>query len=408
MSGYSKNIRLQWVGYLSVRLSSSSQIEFSADNRTVRTDPSGAALLDLFQKPTTIAESADELARRLAGRQAWLAAMASILNLRRAGLLVDADAPPPPQISNRPGGWDGGKVHISMLNDRRRTASFLAAIREVVRPGDVVVDVGTGTGVLAIAAAQAGAARVYAVEATGIGKLAEANFRANGLQDRITLVPGWSMHVTLPERADVLVSEVIGNDPFGEQVINITADARTRFLKPDARMVPRRVNVFALPVAVPDRMIRRYLFTPKVLEAWRSWYGVDFGALAGSDPSSFSFFVNPKRLRGCALAAPILVAAVDLNTIVSSTVAADRVFAAPSSGRLNGVSIYFELELASGVRLSTHPDQVEQTCHWAHRVWVLSEPLVLEAGAHYRLTYHHKVVGEPDGVLVTPVPPHCG
>ena len=299
-------------------------------------------------------------------------------------------------------------MHIAMLNDRRRTASFLAAIRRVVRPGDVVVDVGTGTGVLAIAAAQAGAARVYAVEATGIGKLAEANFRANGLQDRITLVPGWSMHVTLPERADVLVSEMIGNDPFGEQAIEITADARTRFLKPDARMVPRRVSVFALPVAVPDRMIRRHLFTPEVLEAWRSLYDIDFGALAGSDPSSFSFFVNPKRLRGCALADPILVAAVDLDTTVSSTVAADHVFAAPSYGRLNGVSIYFELELASGVRLSTHPDQVEQTCHWTHRVWALPEPLVLEAGAHYRLTYHHEVVGEPDGVRVAPVPPHCG
>ena len=406
MSGYSKNIRLQWVGDLSVRLSFLSQIEFSADNRTVRTDPSGAALLDLFQKPTTIAESADELARRLAGRQAWLAAMASILNLRRAGLLVDAECPP--RISNRPDGYDAGRVHIAMLNDRRRTASFLAAIRRVVRPGDVVVDVGTGTGVLAIAAAQAGAARVYAVEATGIGKLAKANFRANGLQDRITLVPGWSMHVTLPERADVLVSETIGDDPFSEQAIEITADARTRFLKPDARMVPRRVSVFALPVAVPDRMIRLHLFTPEVLEAWRSLYDIDFGALAESAPSSFSFFVNPKRLRGCALADPILVAAVDLDTTVSSTVAADRVFAAPSSGRLNGVSIYFELELAPGIRLSMHPDQVEQTCSWTQRVWVLLEPLVLEAGAHYRLTYHHEVVGEPDGVLVTPIPPHCG
>ena len=40
-------------------------------------------------------------------------------------------------------------------------------------------------------------------------------------------------------------------------------------------MVPHRVNVFALPVSVPNRMIRRHLFTPEVLEAWRSWYGID-------------------------------------------------------------------------------------------------------------------------------------
>lgn len=222
---------------------------------------------------------------------------------------------------------------------------------------------GTGTGALEIAAAQAGTARVYAVEAAGIGKLAEANFRANGLQDRITLVPGWSMHVTLPERADVLVSEMIGNDPFGEQVIKITADARTRLLKPGSRMLPSRVNVFALPIAVPNRTIRRHLFTSEVLDTWRSWYGIDFGAMAGGDTSSFSFFVNPKKLRGCALTDPVLVAAVDLDTAGSSTVAADRLFAAPSSGRLNGVLIYFELELAPGCLVSTHPDKVERTCH---------------------------------------------
>ena len=84
----------EWVGDLHVRLSSSNTVEFSVDNRTVRTGPSGAALLDLFQKPTTIAEAADALTRRLTGRQAWIAAMVSILNLRRTGLLVDTDGVP--------------------------------------------------------------------------------------------------------------------------------------------------------------------------------------------------------------------------------------------------------------------------------------------------------------------------
>ena len=297
------------------------------------------------------------------------------------------------------------RFHIDMLDDRQRVTSFLAAIRQVVRPGDVVVDIGTGTGVLAIAAAQAGAARVYAVEATDIGKLAEANFRANGFEDRITLVTGWSMNVELPERADVLVSEIIGNHPFGERVVEITDDARTRLLKPNARMVPHRVNVFALPVALPDSIIRRYLFTPERLETWRSGYGLDFGALAGSTPSSFSFSVRPWKLRGCALADPVLVAAADLRTEKSSAITADRPFAATASGRLNGVMIYFDLDLAPGVRLSTHPDRVDQTCHWALHVWVLPDPLMLKSGGRYRLTYHHGMRDQPDGVRVAPAAP---
>ena len=390
MPGLSSNTRLRWIEDLRIRLDSSRNVvEFSAGSRTVRTTPPGAALPDLFRKPTTMAEAAAELNRRMAGRAARMEVTLGIMELYSAGLLVDDADGTPPRISSRSESWGGGRVHIALLNDRRRTEGFLAAIREVVRPGDVVVDLGTGTGVLAIAAAQAGAARVYAVEATGIGKLAEANFRANGLQDQITLVPGWSMTVDLPERADVLVGELIGNDPFDEQIIESAADARARFLKPDARMVPRRVNVFALPVTVPDRMIRRHLFTPEVLEAWRSWYGIDFGALARSAPSSLSFPVSPSKLCGCALADPVLVATTDLPTKPSSPPAADREFVASVPGRLNGVMIHFELELAPGIRLSTHPDRADRRCNWAHRVWVLPEPLPLEPGARYRLTWRH-------------------
>ena len=404
MPGSSKNTRLQWVGDLHLHLASSNEVKFSAGNRTASVQPSGSALLEIFQKPTTIVEAAEALNRRVAGRGAWIDATTAIITLRRAGLLVDADEEGA-KVRDRPGGYDEAGIHIALLNDRQRTASFLAAVRQVVRPGDVVVDIGTGTGVLAIAAAQAGAARVYAVEATGIGKLAEANFRANGFEDRITLVTGWSMNVELPERADVLVSELIGDHPFGERVIEVTADARRRLLKPDARMIPRHINIFALPVAVPDRMIRRHLFTQEHLETWHSWYGMDFGALARSTPPSFSFSVNPWELRGRALADPVLVAAADLRTEESRAITADCNFTATASGRLNGVVISFDLDLAPGVRLSTHPDRVDQTFHWKHWVWVLPDPPMLEPGARYRLTYRYRVVDQPNSVRVVPAAP---
>jgi predicted RNA methylase len=105
-------------------------------------------------------------------------------------------------------------LHLALLNDRRRTTSFLDTIATVVRPGDVVVDVGTGTGVLALAAARAGARHVYAIEMGGIADCAEGLFEASDASDRITLVRGRSLDVRLPERADVLVCELIGHAPL--------------------------------------------------------------------------------------------------------------------------------------------------------------------------------------------------
>ncbi|PYJ79683.1 MAG: hypothetical protein DME69_03705 [Verrucomicrobia bacterium] len=100
--------------------------------------------------------------------------------------------------------------HASMLNDRRRTSSYLASIRDVVKPGDIVVDIGTGTGILAIAAVHAGARHVYAIEEARIARVARALFEANGMTDPITLIRGRSTEVRLPQRADVLICELIG------------------------------------------------------------------------------------------------------------------------------------------------------------------------------------------------------
>ena len=400
-----KNVPLSWAEGLCVELTSSTQIEFSAGRRTVRASPPSAALLDLFRKPTTIADAADALSGRVSGVDAWFSAMTDVRHLQRAGLLVEADGAAPSALSDRPRAWSAPHVQIAMLNDRRRTEIFLDAIRQVVRPGDVVVDVGTGTGVLAIAAAQAGAARVYAVEGAGIGKLAEANFAANGFEDRIKLIAGWSMDVALPERADVLVSEIIGNAFTDEYVVEVTRDAKRRFLKQGARMVPQRVNIFALPVAVPNMMIHRRLFTPKVLDAWRSWYGMDFTPLGEIAPASLSFAASPWKLRGRGLAAPVLMATADLHAGEMTIVTADSSFVATASGQVHGLLLYCDLELAPGVRLSTHPDRVEETCHWRLPLRVLPKPLVLKSGDRYSLIYRRNrrtAWGEPDGILIEP------
>ena len=87
-----------------------------------------------------------------------------------------------------------------MLHDDRRTGDYLAALAEAVRPGDVVLDIGTGSGVLAIAAARAGARRVYAVEASDIAEVAERVFAANGVEDRSRSSPAGRGRSSCPSR----------------------------------------------------------------------------------------------------------------------------------------------------------------------------------------------------------------
>ena len=402
MEKLSGKTRLRRVDDLHVHLhSGGNQVDVRKGGRLTSTGPGGLAVLDAFRTPRTVAGALDALKRRLADRNSWGGAAQDVVHLHRAGFLVDADQAAP-TLRSRPGGWDAAKPHVAMLDDRRRTESFLAGVRAVVRPGDVVVDLGAGTGVLAVAAAQAGASRVYAMEATGIGAAAEALFRANGYGDRITLITGMSTDVELPERADVLVSETIGYDLLDEGIVRYVADARRRLLKPAARLVPSRLRVLALPVAVPEAPLRRTTFTPDALETWRFRYGIDFGALRKAAPSSFSFLIAPQRLAGRVLGGPVLVFDADLATADADADVrhVDGAFDATASGRINGVLICFDAEIGPGIRLSTHPDRVGRDNHWQHRVWMLPEPVMLESGRRYHLSYSYQSPGRPDGVRV--------
>ena len=377
-------------------------VELRAGGEVTLAARSGLAILDAFQKPRTMIEALEALKPAMASSQAWVDAASCIEHLFRAGFLVDAQAPA--LAGGRGDGYGSANAYVRFLEDRRRTESFLAGVKAVVRPGDVVLDLGTGIGLLAIAAAQAGASRVYAVEPTGICTLAQANFHANGYGDRITLITGMSTDVELPERADVLLSDLVSNDPLGEQVVQITVDARRRLLKPAARLMPSGVRIYALPVAVPEALLPRDAFTSTRLDTWRQRYGIDFSALAeNAPPPPPSFTLNPWQLAGRAIGTPVQVFETDLATATADDLAihADGAFDATEAALLNGVLIYWEAEFGPGRWFSTHPDQVEQDNMWRHlRVWLLPEPFMLEPGRRCHLTYSLQRPGHEDGIQV--------
>jgi protein arginine N-methyltransferase 1 len=290
------------------------------------------------------------------------------------------DGGPPSDALDAPGAIFGPVVQIRMLEDRIRTSRFIEAIRRTVRPGDVVLDLGTGSGVFAVAAALAGARRVYAVESQPIAALADRFFRQAGLDDRIVLIRGVSTGIDLPEPADVLVSEIIGDDPLDEGIVAALADAGARMLKPDARRIPSALQICATPVEVPEEVRGRVILTPDLLRRWERRYRLPFRALAapvarqGHEVALTRLQINPWIARHWpVLGPPVVLLSIDLAAPLPLPSETEAPLVFDREGPLGGFLIHFEADLAPGLRLSTDARTVERSNHWRSILWILPE-----------------------------------
>ena len=140
------------------------------------------------------------------------------------------------------------EYHEVLMADAPRVIGLAAALRKTVRPGMVVLDVGTGSGWMAILAAKLGARRVYAVERGSIGAIAGEAIRRNGVADRVVLLRDDLDAVRLPERADLMVSETVGNFAWNEDLIRLAGIARKRLLRRGARIIPQEAGLRIVPV----------------------------------------------------------------------------------------------------------------------------------------------------------------
>jgi precorrin-6B methylase 2 len=361
----------------------------------------GLRVLEGFRVPTSLAEFAR---RGATGAQEWVDLLSTVVTLVRHGVLIDVarNAVPEGTTATPRYWWDDPRPHIQMLDDEVRTAAYIAAIEQVVSPGDVVVDIGTGTGVLAMAAARAGAARVYAIEAGAIAGRAREVIARNGLADRVQVIRGWSSAVELPERGDVLVTETLGSDPFDERILETVLDARDRLLTDEARIIPRSVELHASPVEVPDEVIADRVFSAVRAGAWTRSYGFDFTALAEYERDVPNLRVTMRTAsRFRRLAPPVRLAGVDLRAVASSIVSGRATAAVESAGRLDGAVLHFEAELADEIRLSTDPATSPQPRNW-WSVLSLRSPIAVAVGDELELRYGWRSPTVARGLAVSP------
>jgi protein arginine N-methyltransferase 1 len=358
--------------------------------------PRGFAVLSMFSRPLALGDALERLEAEFGGSTDFAPMMSVVNMLLEEHTLITSEAGRAPTS-----GWADPIEHARMLHDDRRTRDFISALATAVRPGDVVLDIGTGSGVLAVAVARAGASRVYAVEASDIAAVAARVFEANGVADRVTLVPGWSRQIELPERADLLVAEVIGNEPLEEEILETTLDARRRLLKPGARLVPHALELVARPLLLPEAEVRQRVFGHTAVERWRDLYSIDFQPLldvAAKDPV-YSVAEGEVAATWPPVGPPAVLASVDLTTFEEASVRACTDLAVDPPGPVNAVAVTFRACLHDGIAHTLDP-WAWPSSSWATSVWVLPEPVDVGPGSALRAYYHRRVTGKPDGLTV--------
>lgn len=253
-----------------------------------------------------------------------------------------------------------------MITDRIRTGAYQKAILETVKEGDVVVDLGTGTGILAFFACQAGARKVYAIEREEIIETAKEIARANGLEKRIIFIKDVSTEVTLPEKVDVIISEILGSFAIEENLLQFIPDVRDRFLKPKGVLIPSSVEMFLVPVEASEIYNQIDFCTENV-------YGVNFSPVREiTINNSYIESVDP----GGFLASPLTLNNIDLykadgKTDLNSFVS----FNVKRAGILHGLVGWFEAQLSKNILLSTAP--YATTTHWENTFFPIEKPVTV-------------------------------
>ena len=270
-----------------------------------------------------------------------------------------------------------------MIADRVRTDAYLEAMRQVVRPGSIVLDIGCGTGIFSLLACQLGARRVYAVEPDHAIQVAREIAAANGYADRIVFIQDFSTRIDLPEKADVIISDLRGVLPLWQQHLPSLIDARERFLGADGVLIPQRDTLWAAVVEASD-LYNRY---------FSGWGGADYGLKLDAGRRIVANTWSKARVEATQLLVePQCWAALDYRTLNASHVRGEAVWAVARSATAHGLAVWFDSKLIDAVGLSNAPSAPELIYGNAFFPW--PKPQALEAGDRITATLKAQLVGE--------------
>ncbi|MBA7610014.1 hypothetical protein ES703_17217 [subsurface metagenome] len=269
-----------------------------------------------------------------------------------------------PEVPNL---YEFPSVHAEMLFDKERVRKYSEAICRVVNKGDIVADIGTGTGLLAFLCLKAGAKRVHAIERSSAVRWAELIAEQHGLNDRIVFHHKDSRFHDLPEKVNVVVSELIGHIAFEEGMAESLFDAKERFLVPDGVMIPERVQ---LEVA----LVEENEIYPECIDCWQPIHGIDYSVLREEAVKAcYLTGLSDRNL----LSEPKTFFMVNFSKGRQQSLQGTHAFDVCRSGKINGIALWFDALLAPDVWLSSGP--LTRT-HWKQCFAPIAEPIDVSGG----------------------------
>ena len=278
--------------------------------------------------------------------------------------------------------------HQIMLDNQIRMAAYRNAIQEAVKPGMVVLDLGTGTGILGVWALQAGAKYLYAIDVNAdVIPKAIAAFEGGGFAGKFQVFHGLSYDINLPNQVDLIISEIIGNLGDNEDFIPILNDARKRFLKQDGRMLPRSVRSQLVPVSTAKvhrqvaaqqcRTLNNNYSLPELMQK-----------LAIKSP--FNLYYDVIIPRSCYLSEPKVAKHFLFDGSDQPVYATELAYVVTAEGVLTGFKGSFAAELSDSVVLDISGDDIAARTtsdSWKHCYLPLQNPLNVMRGDEIHLRY---------------------
>lgn len=270
-----------------------------------------------------------------------------------------------------------------MITDNVRMQAFDEALRLAIRPGSVVVDIGTGFGYFALLACKLGARKVYAIEPDDSINLGREFASANGCADTIEFIQRLSTDAVLPEKADVVFSDMRGVLPLFQQHLPSIADARERFLADGGTLIARRDTLWATIVET-----RKY--HPATSGPWiENRHSIDMQpALPYLTNTWCKAHFTPEHV----LADPCCWAGIDYSTVSKPGIAGDADLTVQRAGTAHGIAIWFDTDLIDRIGFSNAPGQLEVI--YGNAFFPFTEPVEVAEGDKVRLKLRADLVGD--------------